>query len=62
VSAKALASVAEGHGVEVLAGPRCFADGSGDEYIRLAFSYAGEEQIVEGVARLGRALRSLRST
>ncbi len=59
VSATALVPAAVAHGVEVLAGPRCFADGSGDEYIRLAFSYAGEEQIVEGVARLGRALRSI---
>ena len=38
VGAAALAPVALRHGVEFLAGARCFADGGGDDYIRLAFS------------------------
>jgi 2-aminoadipate transaminase len=59
VSATALVPVALSRGVEVLAGPRCFADGSGDEYIRLAFSYTPAEQIAEGVVRLGQAIRSM---
>ncbi|MEI7644583.1 MAG: PLP-dependent aminotransferase family protein [Chloroflexales bacterium] len=59
ISATALVPVAAQHGVDVLAGPRCFADGSGDEYVRLAFSYIPAAQIGEGVARLGAAIRSL---
>lgn len=59
VRAGDLTPAALSHGVEVLAGPRCFADGSGDEYIRLAFSYASEEQIVAGVRRLGQAVRDI---
>jgi 2-aminoadipate transaminase len=61
ISATALVPVAARNGVEVLAGPRCYADGSGDEYIRLAFSYAPDTQISEGIARLGAAIRSLGS-
>jgi 2-aminoadipate transaminase len=59
ISATALVPVAARNGVEVLAGPRCFADGSGDEFIRLAFSYAPDAQISAGIARLGTAIRSL---
>ncbi|NTV66028.1 MAG: PLP-dependent aminotransferase family protein [Oscillochloris sp.] len=59
LSAGTVVPTASEFGVDVLAGPRCFADGSGDEYIRLAFSYATAAQIGEGVARLGAAVRSL---
>jgi 2-aminoadipate transaminase len=59
ISATALVPVASQHGVDVLAGPRCYADGSGDEYIRLAFSYISDAQISAGIARLGAAIRSL---
>ncbi len=59
VLASALAPVALRHGVEFLPGTRCFADGSGDEYIRIAFSDKPIEQIEEAVVRLGAALREL---
>ncbi|MEI7770727.1 MAG: PLP-dependent aminotransferase family protein [Chloroflexales bacterium] len=59
VSATALVPVAAQHGVDVLAGPRCYADSSGDEYVRLAFSYTPETQISAGIARLGAAIHSL---
>jgi 2-aminoadipate transaminase len=59
VTASALGPVAHRHGVEFLAGPRCFADGSGDEYIRLAFSEEPAERIEQAVVRLGAAVREL---
>jgi DNA-binding transcriptional MocR family regulator len=59
VSATALAAAALAEGVEVLPGPRCYADGSGDDHIRLAFSYAPADQIADGIARLGAAVRAL---
>lgn len=60
VLASQLAPVALRHGVEFLAGPRCFADGSGDEYVRLAFSEEPAERIEEAVRRLGAAVHELR--
>jgi 2-aminoadipate transaminase len=59
VSASELANQALEYGVEILPGPRCYADGSGDNCFRLAFSFQSEERIVEGIRRLGRALRNL---
>jgi 2-aminoadipate transaminase len=59
VTASALGPVAHRHGVEFLAGPRCFADGSGDEYIRLAFSEEPAGRIEAAVARLGAAVGEL---
>jgi DNA-binding transcriptional MocR family regulator len=59
VGATALAPLALRHGVEFLAGPRCFADGSGDEYIRLAFSEEPLERVEEAVVRLGAAVGEL---
>lgn len=59
VRASDLAPVAVKHGVEFLAGPRCFADGSGNEFIRLAFSEEPAERIAEAVRRLGAALREV---
>jgi DNA-binding transcriptional MocR family regulator len=61
VTASALGPVAHRHGVEFLAGPRCFADGSGDDHIRLAFSEEPPERIEQAVARLGAAVRELRA-
>jgi 2-aminoadipate transaminase len=52
----ALLKRARDHGVAFLPGTRCFADGQGQRSIRLAFSYLPEEQIGEGIARLGRAM------
>jgi 2-aminoadipate transaminase len=59
VSASDLAPVALRRGVEILPGPRCFADGSGEDYIRLAFSETPVAEIEEGVRRLGAAIREL---
>jgi len=61
VTATALRPLALARGAEFLAGPRCFADGSGDEYIRLAFSEERPERIAEAVARIGQAVRELRA-
>lgn len=47
---------ARDYGAAFLPGTRCFADGQGQGAIRLAFSYLPEEQIREGIARLGRAI------
>jgi 2-aminoadipate transaminase len=57
--ASALLPVAVQHGVEFLPGTACFADGSGDEYIRLAFSYQPADRIALGIARLGAVMRAL---
>ena len=46
-------------GVEVLHGNRCYADGSGSEYIRLAFSHIPEAQIGVAIQRLGNSIRTL---
>lgn len=59
VSATALAPVALRRGVEILPGPRCFCDGSGDDYIRLAFSEAPVGELAEGVRRLAAAIGEL---
>jgi DNA-binding transcriptional MocR family regulator len=61
VLASALHPVALQHGVELLAGPRCFADGSGDAFIRLAFSVEPAPRIEEAVRRLGAAVRELQA-
>lgn len=55
-----LAPLALRRGVEFLAGPRCFADGSGDDHIRLAFSKEPTGRIEQAVARLGAAVDELR--
>lgn len=60
VNAGDLAPLALQHGVEVLPGSRCYSDGSGDDYIRLAFSETPAGQIEEAVRRLGAAVRALR--
>ncbi|HEX5691661.1 MAG TPA: PLP-dependent aminotransferase family protein [Roseiflexaceae bacterium] len=59
MSAEALKVRAEAHGASFLPGTRCFANGQGDDYIRLAFSYQPAELIVEGIARIGAAMREL---
>ena len=51
-----LRPIAESHGVTYLSGHHCFADGSGRQHIRLAYSYLAEEQITESVVRLVRAI------
>ncbi|GEO91272.1 PLP-dependent aminotransferase family protein [Kocuria flava] len=46
------------HGVVVVPGGACYADGRPSTSLRLAFSAAAEEDIAEGVRRLGRMLRA----
>jgi 2-aminoadipate transaminase len=61
VGAKALQPLALRHGAEFLSGARCFTDGSGDEFIRLAFSEEPAERIERAVARIGAAVRELQA-
>jgi hypothetical protein len=44
--------------VNYVAGKAFFVDGSGTDTLRLCFSQATDEQIVEGVRRLARAVRA----
>jgi len=55
-SATAVARRAAELGVGVVPGTLFFADGRGDESIRLSFSAVPEEQIDEGVDRLAEAV------
>ena len=57
--ATALLKNAEANGATFLPGTRCFADGQGDDAIRLAFSFLPAEQIEEGIARLGSVMRAM---
>jgi 2-aminoadipate transaminase len=59
MSARALLARAETHGATFLPGTRCFADGQGDDAIRLAFSFLPAEQIEEGIARIGAAMQNM---
>lgn len=59
VSARELLARSEKHGATFVAGGRCFANGQGDDAIRLAFSFQPIERIPEGIARIGAALREL---
>ena len=58
MSARALLPLAEARGATFLPGTRCFANGQGDDTIRLAFSFQPAEQIEEGIARIGAAMRA----
>jgi 2-aminoadipate transaminase len=57
MSARALLARAEARGAVFLPGTRCFADGQGDDAIRLAFSFLSAERIEEGIRRIGAAMR-----
>ncbi|MCJ2542630.1 PLP-dependent aminotransferase family protein [Thermostichus vulcanus] len=48
-------------GVTFLPGTRCFADGQGDNALRLAFSYQPDERIVTGIQTLGERMHALRN-
>lgn len=61
VQASALLPLALRRGADFLAGPRCFADGSGDEFIRLAFSQEAPADIELAIARIGAAIQDLRA-
>lgn len=55
----ALAERAREEGVAFLPGVNCYANGQGEDVIRLAFSFQPVEKIQEGVAKIGKAMRSL---
>ncbi|MBP1466894.1 PLP-dependent aminotransferase family protein [Candidatus Chloroploca sp. M-50] len=57
VQASELAPVALKHGVEILPGTRCYTDGSGEAYIRLAFSELPGNQIETAIRRLSTAIK-----
>lgn len=57
VSAAALLTEAEKHGVSFVQGSRFYVDGRGDDHIRLAFSMLGAADLAEAVSRLASALR-----
>ncbi len=57
ISAKALLNACAEHGVSFLPGTRCYANGQGDDAMRLAFSFQPNDKIVEGIATLGKVLR-----
>ncbi|QSJ18520.1 PLP-dependent aminotransferase family protein [Nostoc sp. UHCC 0702] len=60
ISAKTLLTAASEHGVTFLPGTRCYANGQGDDAIRLSFSFQPPEKIVEGITTLGSVLHQLR--
>jgi 2-aminoadipate transaminase len=51
-----LREAAAQEGVAYVSGDTFFADRSGSRFIRLAYSFVGEQEIEEGIRRLGRAL------
>jgi 2-aminoadipate transaminase len=59
MSATALLRAAEERGATFLPGTRCYANGQGDDAIRLAFSFQPAEQIEEAIARIGAAMRAI---
>lgn len=61
ISATALLTEAERHGVSFVEGSLFSVDGTGDDHIRLAFSMLGREEIAEAVGRLGAAVQVLRA-
>ncbi len=55
-----LLNAAGDEGISYVPGPAFFADAGGRRHLRLAFSYASEPQIEQGIAALGRALEKAR--
>lgn len=53
VTASALQPLANAQNVEFLPGTVCYFHGSGDDKVRLSYSFADEEQIAEGIRILG---------
>lgn len=60
VSASDLLPAAEAHGVSFNSGHKFSPSQSLGNFLRLSFAYYGEDEISEGVARLGRALEAFR--
>jgi 2-aminoadipate transaminase len=48
-------------GVTALSGVGCYANGHGANEMRLAFSYQPEDKLIEGIRRLGVAMKAVRS-
>ncbi|MFQ3630912.1 PLP-dependent aminotransferase family protein [Roseiflexus sp.] len=59
LSATALLSESEKHGVTFVPGTHFYANGQGDNAFRLSFSFVPLHQIEDGIARIGAALRVL---
>jgi 2-aminoadipate transaminase len=59
--ARALIDVAIAHGVSFLPGTVGYANGGGTHEMRLAFSFQSEANIVDGIARLGKAMHAYRA-
>ncbi len=57
VDAVSLAADALAAGVGVVPGPPFFPEGGGERHVRLSFSGVGEEDIAEGITRVGAAVR-----
>jgi 2-aminoadipate transaminase len=58
MSAKKLLEVAEARGVSFVAGSDFYANGAGDNELRLSFSLQPEDLIVEGIKRIGAAMKA----
>jgi 2-aminoadipate transaminase len=58
IDAGKMRPMARERGIEYLPGATCFADGSGKNTIRLSFSFATDDQIVEGIRILGEVIRA----
>jgi 2-aminoadipate transaminase len=56
VQPEALREAADQEGVAYVSGDTFFADRSGNQFIRLAYSFVASEEIEEAIRRLGRAL------
>lgn len=61
ISANALLSASSDRGVTFMPGTRFYANGQGDDAMRLAFSFQPAEKIVEGITTLGAVMHTLRS-
>lgn len=57
---KLLKEAEDNQGVTFTSGTRCFANGQGDNAIRLAFSFLNPDQITDGIKRLGAAMEAVR--
>ena len=42
-------------------GPQCYASGTGDQFVRLAFSFLTTDRITVGAERFGRALAAAKA-
>jgi 2-aminoadipate transaminase len=56
---RAMTQAATEEGVQYVAGTAFFANGDGQRNLRLAFSYMSEEEIVEAIRRLARAIEKV---